>query len=264
MSSAPLFSLGPIDQLADDEIVGIAISGALGRDGNVWVVLGIDLENYRKNPVVLRGHDADCVVGSAVAIGPISSNEIGVRIKFAPPGVSAIADETRGLVKAGVLKGISAGVDPQEVEPLDPRDPRGGLRLLRAELLELSVVAIPADVNARVTARSLASRPGGAAMLRSLPSISAGAIEHAFSCVGRVHAPQKPIGLLSDYERARFYAEAQRQRTLAVSALQLAERARERDYSYAQRQADLASLRRLDDVTAGREFAKPRLRPYGG
>jgi hypothetical protein len=43
MSSAPLFSLGSIDQLADDEVAGIAISGEKGREGDVWVVPGIDM-----------------------------------------------------------------------------------------------------------------------------------------------------------------------------------------------------------------------------
>lgn len=265
MSSAPLFSLGSIDQLADDEVAGIAISGEKGREGDVWVVPGIDMGNYRKNSVVLRRHDPDCVVGSAVAIGMTSSNEIGVRIKFAPPGVSAIADETRGLVKAGVLKGISAGVLPLEVEPLDPKNPYGGQRLVRAELLEISFVPVPASATALVTARSFAARPSAAGILRSLPRISERAIERALACVGRVLAPQSPIGLLSDRERTQFYAEAQRQRTMTVWALEQAERARERDYSYAQRQAEMRQLRNADDLERERRaFARPRLRPYGG
>jgi hypothetical protein len=191
-----------------------------------------------------------------------SSNEIGVRIKFAPPGVSAIADETRGLVKAGVLKGISAGVLPLEVEPLDPKNPYGGQRLVRAELLEISFVPVPASATALVTARAF--RPGAAALLRSLPAVSGHAIERAFACVGRVLAPQTPIGLLSDHERTRFYAEAARQRTMTVWALEQAERARERDYSYARRQEEMRQLRNADDIERERRaFARPRLRPYG-
>ena len=89
------------------------------------------------------------------------------------------------------------------------------------------------------------------------------AIERALAHVGRVRAPQKPIGLLSDYERTRFYAEAQRQRTMAVWALQQAERVRERDYSYAQRQEEMRQLRNADDIEREhRAFARPRLRPY--
>jgi hypothetical protein len=39
--------------------------------------------NFRANPIVLRNHDPDLVVGTAIAIGLINGNEIGVRIKFA-------------------------------------------------------------------------------------------------------------------------------------------------------------------------------------
>jgi HK97 family phage prohead protease len=262
MSSAPLFSLGPIDQLADDEVAGIAISGGVKRDGDEWVPSGIDLTNYRANPIVLRNHDPDLVVGTAVAIGLVNANEIGVRIKFAPPGVSDVADETRGLVKAGVLRGISAGINPIELEPLDPKQPYGAVRLVKAELLEVSFVPIPADSDARVTARSFA------ASLRSLPAISGHAIERALAHVGRTRAPQRPIGLLSDYERTRIYAEAQRQRTMAVWALGQANQAeqRERDerYSFAQRQADLAHLRSGAEDSGERQFARRRLRPYAG
>jgi hypothetical protein len=91
------FNLGPIEQLADDEVIGIAITGDVGRDGDIWEPRGIDLSEYKRNPIVLRQHDPDAIVGTAVAIGLVDSNTIGVRIRFAPPGASAIADETRAL-----------------------------------------------------------------------------------------------------------------------------------------------------------------------
>jgi len=243
MSSAPLFSLGPIDQLGDDEVAGIAISGGIKRDGDEWCPGGIDLTNYRLNPVVLKGHNPELVVGSAVAIGLVNSNEIGVRIKFAPPGISDIADETRGLVKSGVLRGISAGINPVEVVPLDPRQPYGPVRVIRAELLELSLVSVPADTEALVTARSFSSRPGGALMLRLLPAVSTDAIERALARVGRTVALQVPIMSLSVYERTRLYAEAHQQRCLAAWACGEARRAEAHAYSYEQRQADLQALR---------------------
>lgn len=216
MNNGPLFSLGPVIDLAADEICGIAILGNLGRDGDVWSISGIDLDNYRKNPVVLRGHDPDCVVGSALAIGPISATEIGVRIKFALPGVSAIADETRGLVKAGFLKGISAGIEPIATVPLG--DGTRGVRVVQAELLELSFVAIPASVEALVTARSFAARPGAAGMLRALPHLSGAAIERALAHVDRSRFPPVPIASLSVYEQTALLAAAHQQRCRATWA----------------------------------------------
>jgi|GEM_PF-4858528 len=263
MSSAPLFSLGPIDQLGDDEIVGVCISGGIKRDGDEWVPSGIDLTNYKANPIVLRGHNPDYVVGSAVAVGLINANEIGIRIKFAPPGVSDIADETRGLVKSGILRGISAGIDPTQIEPLDPKNPYGAMRIVRAELLEVSLVPIPADVDARVTARSLASRPGGAALLRSLPAISAAAVDRALLLVGRACTPQAPIMAQSVYERTRLYAQAHQQRSRTVWAIGRARAVEQEAYSYERRQQELAALRSTDEPDL-RTPAKPRLRPYGG
>jgi HK97 family phage prohead protease len=261
MSSAPLFSLGPIDQLGEDEVAGIAISGDLGRDGDVWCPGGIDLTNYKANPIVLRGHNPDYVVGSAVAIGLVNANEIGVRIKFAPPGVSDVADECRGLVKSGVLKGISAGIDPTEIEPLDPKRPYGPMRVVRAELLELSFVPIPASATALVTARSFAARPGAAVMLRSLPVLPAAAIARALSHAGAPHAP--PLMTWSVYDRTAFYAAAHQQRSRAIWACGQARQAEERSYSYEARQAELARLRSTDEPEL-RTPARPRLRPYGG
>ena len=101
------FSLGTADPLGEDMVAGIAISGGIARDGDEWIPAGVSLVNYRANPIVLRDHNPSKVVGSAVAIGLMDSNSIGVRIRFAPPGTSDVADETRMLCKSGVLRGIS-------------------------------------------------------------------------------------------------------------------------------------------------------------
>jgi HK97 family phage prohead protease len=167
------FSFGPAELLGDDEICGIAITGDLARDGDIWVPSGVDLTNFRANPVVLRQHDPDQVVGTVTAIGLLDTeNAIGVRIQFAPPGASAIADETRALAKAGVLRGISAGVDPIRWEPLNPAEPLGAWRLLEGELLEISLVSIPADTGALVTQRAHRSH----ASLSSLTPVSGSAV----------------------------------------------------------------------------------------
>lgn len=212
------FYMGELEQLADDEVGGICISAGVKRDGCEWEPRGIDLTAFKRNPVVLRDHRPEWVIGAASAIGPVADwSAIAIRIKFAPPGVSAIADEARGLAKAGILRGISAGIDPRETEPI--RGSYGGIRVLAAELLEVSLVSVPADADALVTARAFRSRPGAAAMLRALPAISTTAIEHVFASVGQVREQPRPIGLMSDVERTRLYAEEARQRTMACWAV---------------------------------------------
>lgn len=169
------FFLGSAEPLADDEVGIIAISAGVKRDGDEWVPSGVDLSNYNRNPVVCLNHDVDKIVGAAALA--LSGNQVAGRIKFAPPGISATADEARGLAKAGILTGVSAGINPLEAEPLDPRNPRGGVRILRCELLEVSLVAVQADPDARVVQRSFRDRPSHAALLRRLPSVSAAALD---------------------------------------------------------------------------------------
>lgn len=142
-----------INTLADDEVEVIISTSALARDGHVLLPEGCQLENYRANPIVLWSHDPDKPVGNAVDIA-IGSDKITARVKFAPAGISAQADETRGLVKADVIRAVSVGFDPIEGEPLDRSRPKGGQRFSVWDLLEFSFVSVPSDTGALVTARS--------------------------------------------------------------------------------------------------------------
>jgi hypothetical protein len=135
------------------------------------------------------------------------------------------------------------------------------MRVVRAELLEISLVPVPASATALVSARAL--RTGAAAMLRSLPAISAQAIERALAHAGRASAPQAPIMSLSDSARTAAYAGAWQQRSRATWACGQARQAEARDYSREQRQAELAQLRGAGEPQA-QAPARRRLRPYGG
>jgi len=217
------FSLGPIEQLADDEVIGVAATSNLARDGDIWNVSGIDLANFCENPVILAGHDPSAVVGSAIAIGLVDPHTLGVRIKFAPPGASAIADSTRLLVKSGVLKGLSCGVDPRVWEPVDPREPFGAQRLVSSELLEISVVSIPADTGAVVTARAHRS-------LSALTPVSGSAVRRMLRICGEL-APPPAARPPSEHFREH------RAHTMAAAA------ACQRQFDdHRQRQAELARL----------------------
>lgn len=141
-----------ITELGDDEVEVVMSTAALARDGHILLPQGCRLENYRANPIVLWSHDPDKPVGNVETIS-VDGSEIRARVRFAPSGVSQKADETRGLVKSGVIRAVSVGFDPIDGEPLDARKPRGGQRFTDWELLELSFVSVPSDVGALVTAR---------------------------------------------------------------------------------------------------------------
>ena len=142
-----------VTEVGEDEVEVVMSTGAIARDGHILVPGGANLTHYRANPVVLWQHDPDQPVGNAEGVR-VDGDKIVARIRFAPLGVSEVADRTRGLVKSGVIGAVSVGFEPTEGEPLDPARPRGGQRFTGWELLECSFVSVAADTGAVVTARA--------------------------------------------------------------------------------------------------------------
>jgi hypothetical protein len=229
---------GQLEQISELEVAGVLISAGIKRDNCEWLPSGVALDEYRANPVVLRDHNPAWVIGCASAIGLVNG-AIAIKIQFAAPGISAVADEARGLAKAGFLRGLSAGIDPGETEALDPRYPRQGIRVLTSTLLEASLVAVPADADALITTRALSSRPDVARMLRSLPAISNTAMERALARIGREKRQGPPSAQQQWAEDAA--------RCIATYSIGVAKRQeQEARYSYEQRQADLrAAMERM-------------------
>ena len=139
--------------LGEGEVEVVISTAALARDGHILEPTGCDLTNYRANPVVLWQHNPDQPVGRATEL-VVEGDRIRARITFAPAGISAKADEIRGLVKTGIVSGISVGFDVQDGTPLDPKKPRGGQRFTKWELLECSFCSVPVDPGAAVTTRA--------------------------------------------------------------------------------------------------------------
>ena len=146
--------LAATEVLRDREVAVIASTGGVKRDLNDIVPSGIDLTNFRRNPIVPWQHSPDSPVGCAIAIGVVGG-ELRARIEFAPLGVSSLADQCCSLVKAGVIRSVSIGFDAKEMQPIDKAKPRGGQKILRCELLEISFVSVPADPDAMVIERAV-------------------------------------------------------------------------------------------------------------
>jgi len=224
------FFSGDIEALGDREIGVIAATSNVARDGHVIEINGLNLNEYRKVPIVLYQHDSSQPVGTATSLGVVG-NALAARIQFAPPGISVVADQACALCKAGILRGISIGFDPDwsTAEPLDPKKPRSGQRFRKSELLEISVVSIPSDTGATVVQRSFGGREDFRRMIERLPPISRPSIERAAAKLPR-HAG------------GRILSHAGHVWTL----LQIEEQKREekaRRYSRQARKADLERLR---------------------
>jgi HK97 family phage prohead protease len=185
--SASVRLAGAMQELGEREVAVIASTDQLARDGHIVIPSGIDVSAFRNTPTVLFNHNPEKPVGAATHVG-VEAGMLGARIRFADAGLSATADEVCALVKSGVLSGISIGFLPRESEPINPREPFGGLRITACDLLEISVVAVPADTGARVVARSF-STSRRRAIIRSLRPVSHGAVDRVMARFQRPAGP---------------------------------------------------------------------------
>ncbi len=141
-----------VEAVGDRQVRVICSTEDIDRAGEIVVQSGIDVSNYQKNPIVLWQHDVNMPVGRA-DIG-IMDGKVSALVDFAPAGVSAKADEICGLVKSGIINGVSIGFNPIETAPMDPGNPKKGpQKYLRCELAEFSFVSVPANPNALVIER---------------------------------------------------------------------------------------------------------------
>lgn len=126
----------------------------LDRYGDIVEASGWVLTNFRKNPIALFGHSSSFPIGTWTNIR-IEGGKLVARLKLAARGTSARIDELIGLVEQGILRAVSVGFRPLEWEPLDEKKPYGGQRYKKSELLECSLVSVPANPAALQLAKSL-------------------------------------------------------------------------------------------------------------
>jgi HK97 family phage prohead protease len=128
------------------------------RMGDVIMANGWDLANFKKNPIALFGHRSDFPLGNWKNVR-VEKNKLVGDLSFAPEGTSPRTDEIRRLVEADILKAVSVGFRAVEEEPINPKNPWDGSRFLKSELVECSLVAIPANPNALAISKSLNISP---------------------------------------------------------------------------------------------------------
>lgn len=115
------------------------------RQGDIVEPLGMDLTNFKKNPVVMFAHDYSSLpIGRARKIWA-DANGIYAEVEFAPFGVG---EQAWGMARDGYLNAWSVGFAPITSEKIKHRDGRIGMRFTSAELLEFSAVPVPANAGA--------------------------------------------------------------------------------------------------------------------
>ena len=117
------------------------------RDGDTILISGIDLENLGKNMPSFFNHNPSFVIGHVTDAKKVKK-ELRVTIfvlkdATLPSGVKVI-----DALDAESLKAVSIGFMLKKWEPVDVDDPWGGWIIKECELLEVSIVSIPANPEA--------------------------------------------------------------------------------------------------------------------
>lgn len=125
--------------------------------GDIILQNGWDLKRYKKNPVLMYGHDYKGLpIGSCVKMA-VEDKALMMDHLFALGDDYPFADTCFKLVDSRILKGNSVGFIPRKIMQVDDPDERKKLGLgkygvvfVKSELLEDSVVSIGANPNALV------------------------------------------------------------------------------------------------------------------
>ena len=142
-----------VGTLEDVESVGgvhsvTIFANKASRDGVAVEPAGMDFSGYGKNPVVLYAHDltgrtqsAGLPIGRTRRLVRTAEGHVRADFEFLPG--DPFADRVRNAWRRGFLRGASMGW-----RAIESRPSGAGLVITKSELLEWSIVAVPADPDA--------------------------------------------------------------------------------------------------------------------
>lgn len=146
------YSVLEIKSVAEDRRVirGVATTPAVDRVGDIVEPLGVSF----KNPLpLLWQHQHDKPVGTVKFDKPTKD---GVTFEAELPQISEEGtlrdriEEAWQSIKAGLVRAVSIGFRPIEYSYMD----EGGIRFVKSEVFELSLVTIPANADAVITSKN--------------------------------------------------------------------------------------------------------------
>lgn len=171
--------IAPIGQLGGDQrALRFTIStDTVDREQDRIALAGWDLANFRKNAVVLWGHDTSRLpIGRAFDVR-IEENELKASVEFIPadtPEGGQFAESVFRLCRQGFIAATSVGFRPIKWDYTGDKS-RGaddwfpGIDFEEQELVELSIVTVPANPEALIDA----PEPGeGTAIASDTPPVT--------------------------------------------------------------------------------------------
>lgn len=128
--------------------------GEPDRLGDIVDPRGWQLGNFGTK--ALLNHNRDWIVGKWNSVKVEDGQLLGT-LTLAEEDTSPVTKMVHALVRQGLLDEVSVGFRVLEKVPLDKSDPLGPQRFTRMELLEASLVSIPANPRARRVAKQFLS-----------------------------------------------------------------------------------------------------------
>lgn len=180
--------VGFIKAVADSRRCTFKISSAsVDRDRDVINQAGWKLDNYLKNPVVMWGHQYGMPpIGVSKSLG-LQGGDLMADADFFDADTYPFADTIYRIVKAGGLRASSVGFKPIKY---NYNAERGGVDIEEAELLEWSVVSVPANPEALI--QLAATLEDGDAILKSFVNGCEQVLDSFYGCKG-VWVPREQV-----------------------------------------------------------------------
>ncbi len=143
-----------ITKAADGSFIAVASTNSMDRHGEIVDNNGWDLKAFKKNPVILWAHDH---TEPAIGVSKKTWVEgVGKKAKLMiQPLLHDVTDKAKAikaLVEMGVINSLSVGFKP--IESPD------GITFTKNELLEVSMVNVPANADAMMLAYKSLKKEG--------------------------------------------------------------------------------------------------------
>lgn len=140
------------DAGAADSVIDLVITDqSEDRYGDTIATDGWTFENFEKNPVLLWAHDyRSHPVGKLAAPRTVGKKVKAKISEWVPREISEFAWATEQMMRRGFLNAVSVGFRPLTFEYNDDYS----IKYMTQELLEVSVVPVPANANALVAAKA--------------------------------------------------------------------------------------------------------------
>ena len=141
-----------VEAVGDRRLRFVISTDAVDRDNDTINQSGWKLDSFLRNPVVLFAHDYSSLPVAKCTDLRLNNGQLIATAEFPPEGLYPFADQVFAMLKDGFLNATSVGFRPVRATP---NAMRGGTDFTEQELLEFSIVPVPANPEAVMVGRSV-------------------------------------------------------------------------------------------------------------